>query len=96
MAARKLERGDRGSVPASRTFAEMFECEASGREPLIAKSQLLRLEAAQWLTAGPKNLMLSSWKLFTKQIMTSDEMQNFASTSTSPLNAVRPPLSTTP
>ena len=32
MAARQLERGDRGSVPASRTFAEMFECEASGRE----------------------------------------------------------------
>ena len=31
MAARQLERGDRGSVPASRTFAEIFECEASGR-----------------------------------------------------------------
>ena len=39
----------------------------------MAKSQLLRLEAAQGLTAGPKNLMLSSWKLFTKQIMTSNE-----------------------
>ena len=39
----------------------------------MAKSQLLRLEAAQRLTAGPKNLMLSSWKLFTKQIMTSNE-----------------------
>ena len=24
--------GDRGHVPASRTFAEMFECEASGRD----------------------------------------------------------------
>ena len=32
MAARQLERGDRGSVPASRTFAEIFECEASGRD----------------------------------------------------------------
>ena len=32
VAARQLERGDRGSVPASRTFAEMFECEASGRD----------------------------------------------------------------
>ena len=39
----------------------------------MAKSQLLRLEAAQRLTAGPKNLMLTSWKLFTKQIMTSNE-----------------------
>ena len=39
----------------------------------MAKFQLLRLEAAQGLTAGPKNLMLSSWKLFTKQIMTSNE-----------------------
>jgi len=32
LAARQLERGDRGSVPASRTFAEIFECEASGRD----------------------------------------------------------------
>ena len=71
LVSRQMKRGDRGSVPASRTFAEMFECEASGRA--IAKSQLLRLEAAQGLTAGPKNLMLSSWKLFTKQIMTSNE-----------------------
>ena len=39
----------------------------------MAKFQLLRLEAAHGLTAGPKNLMLSSWKLFTKQIMTSNE-----------------------
>ena len=30
------------------------------------------------------------------EIITSDEMQKSASTSTSPLNAVRPPLSTTP
>ena len=43
------------------------------RRGLIETSQLLRLEAAQGLTAGPKNLMLSSWKLFTKQIMTSNE-----------------------
>ena len=83
LVSRQMKRGERGGVPASRTFAEMFECEASGRDGAA-------------LTAGPKNLMLSSWKLFTKQIMTSDEMQNFASTSTSPLNAVRPPLSTTP
>jgi hypothetical protein len=32
LAARQLERGDRGSVPASRTFAEIFECEPSGRD----------------------------------------------------------------
>ena len=31
LAARQLERGDRGSVPASRAFAEIFECEASYR-----------------------------------------------------------------
>ncbi len=43
------------------------------RTALMAKFQLLRLEAAQGLTAGPKNLMLSSWKLLTKQIMTSNE-----------------------
>ena len=54
MAARQLERGDRGSVPASRTFAEMFECEASGREGAMAKSQLLRLEAAQRLNGWTK------------------------------------------
>ena len=39
MAARQLERGDRGSVPASSTFAEMFrilfECEASGRDATL-------------------------------------------------------------
>ena len=60
LVSRQMKRGERGSVPASRTFAEMFECEASGRD---------------WpgLTAGPKNLMLSSWKLLTKQIMTSNE-----------------------
>ena len=33
LVSRQMKRGDRGSVPASRTFAEMFECEASGREP---------------------------------------------------------------
>ena len=27
-----MKRGERGSVPASRTFAEIFECEASGRD----------------------------------------------------------------
>ena len=27
--SRQMKRGERGSVPASRTFAEMFECEAS-------------------------------------------------------------------
>ena len=32
LVSRQMKRGDRGSVPASRTFAEMFECEASGRE----------------------------------------------------------------
>ena len=60
LVSRQMKRGERGSVPASRTFAEMFECEASGRD-------------CAGLTAGPKNLMLSSWKLFTKQIMTSNE-----------------------
>ena len=34
LVSRQMKRGDRGSVPASRTFAEMFECEASGREEL--------------------------------------------------------------
>ena len=37
LAARQLERGDRGSVPASRTFAEIFECEASGRDALMVR-----------------------------------------------------------
>ena len=32
LVSRQMKRGDRGSVPASRTFAEMFECEASGRD----------------------------------------------------------------
>ena len=27
LVSRQMKRGDRGSVPASRTFAEMFECE---------------------------------------------------------------------
>ena len=40
LAARQLERGDRGSVPASRTFAEIFECEASGRVPLASHSNI--------------------------------------------------------
>ena len=34
---------------------------------------MLRLEAAQGQRLDQKNLMLSSWKLFTKQIMTSNE-----------------------
>ena len=55
LVSRQMKRGDRGSVPASRTFAEMFECEASGRERgLMAKSQLLRLEAAQRLNGWTK------------------------------------------
>jgi hypothetical protein len=29
LVSRQMKRGDRGSVPASRTFAEMFECEAT-------------------------------------------------------------------
>ena len=32
LVSRHMKRGDRGHVPASRTFAEMFECEASGRD----------------------------------------------------------------
>ena len=52
----------------------------------MAKSQLLRLEAAQGLTAGPKNLMLSSWKLFTKQIMTSNEYAEIRKHVYKPLN----------
>ena len=27
LVSRQMKRGERGSVPASRTFAEMFECE---------------------------------------------------------------------
>ena len=46
LVSRQMKRGDRGSVPASRTFAEMFECEASGREGLCGGSPFLRLEAA--------------------------------------------------
>ena len=57
------------------------------RTALMAKSQLLRLEAAQGLTAGPKNLMLSSWKLLPKQIMTSNED---AETGYKPLKRVSP------
>ena len=30
--SRQMKHGERGGVPASRTFAEIFECEASGRE----------------------------------------------------------------
>ena len=35
--SRQMKHGERGGVPASRTFAEMFECEASGRERLNAE-----------------------------------------------------------
>ena len=35
LVSRQMKRGDRGSVPASRTFAEMFECEASGRDATL-------------------------------------------------------------
>ena len=61
LAARQLERGDRGSVPASRTFAEIFECEASGRDAADGSLRgcfLWKLRTG--LTAGPKNLMFSS------------------------------------
>ena len=50
LVSRQMKRGDRGSVPASRTFAEMFECEGSGRDPAIVTPPL---ECAG-LTAGPK------------------------------------------
>ena len=39
LVSRQMKRGDRGSVPASRTFAEMFECEASGRERQLWRSR---------------------------------------------------------
>ena len=73
MAARQLERGDRGSVPASRTFAESLNvrpADANGADGEVAVASFGSCAGA---TAGPKNLMLSSWKLFTKQIMTSNE-----------------------
>ena len=57
--ARQLERGDRGSVPASRTFAEIFECEASGRDARSLRGCFL-WKLRTGLTAGPKNLMYSS------------------------------------
>ena len=43
LAARQLERGDRGSVPASRTFAEIFECEPSGRDGALRGCLLWKL-----------------------------------------------------
>ena len=55
MAARQLERGDRGSVPASRTFAEIFECEASGRDTRCGRKLAYVYECAA-LTVGPKNV----------------------------------------
>ena len=42
--SRQMKHGERGGVPASRTFAEIFECEASGRAT----------EECAGLTAGPK------------------------------------------
>ena len=53
LAARQLERGDRGSVPASRTFPEIFECEADGA---LRGCFLWKLRTG--LTAGPKNLTI--------------------------------------
>ena len=61
LAARQLERGDRGSVPASRTFAEIFECEASGRDADGALRGCFVWELnKKCLSVGPKNLTLSS------------------------------------
>ena len=58
LAARQLERGDRGSVPASRTFPEIFECEASGRVSDGALRGCFLWKLRTGLTAGPKNLTI--------------------------------------
>ena len=54
MAARQLERGDRGSVPASRTFAEMFECEASGRDPADCALAVASFGSCAWANGWTK------------------------------------------
>ena len=45
--SRQMKHGERGGVPASRTFAEIFECEASGRATRDCGQ-------CAGLTAGPK------------------------------------------
>ena len=57
MAARQLERGDRGSVPASRTFAEIFECvrPADATRADCGRKLAYVYECAA-LTVGPKNV----------------------------------------
>ena len=50
LVSRQMKRGERASVPASRTFAEIFECEASGRDTahaLIVGENLLTYMSAQ-------------------------------------------------
>ena len=46
--SRQMKHGERGGVPASRTFATMLECE----RPADARGVFLR--SAHGLTAGPK------------------------------------------
>ena len=56
LVSRQMKRGDRGSVPASRTFAEMFECQASvdAKFAEMAKSQLLLWKEAVCLSRATK------------------------------------------
>jgi len=58
LVSRQMKRGERGSVPASAARLNARPADATLRSG--AKNRLLRLEAAPALTAGPKNLMLSS------------------------------------
>ena len=56
LVSRQMKHGERGGVPASRTFAETLNARPADAPPAV----IIGVRRANGETAGPKNLTLSS------------------------------------